>query len=220
MTKVKQSVTFENGREETDMLYNLEKIARTCYKSEDKMTEGSAKRLIKNLFNKNHMAIMEHEYITYRIICDRGVSHEIVRHRIANYAQESTRYVNYHNDKFDKQISVIDIATGFEYDLTNPKDLQIYNIWNDAMTAAEIYYMNMIEAGATPQEARSVLPNSVKTEIVVTMNIREWLHFLNLRTDKAAHPQMREIANMIKEDLIRRYPFIFGECAGLKEMEG
>ena len=216
MTKVKQSVTFENGREETDMLYNLEKIARTCYKSEDKMTEGSAKRLIKNLFNKNHMAIMEHEYITYRIICDRGVSHEIVRHRIANYAQESTRYVNYHNDKFDKQISVIDIATGFEYDLTNPKDLQIYNIWNDAMTAAEIYYMNMIEAGATPQEARSVLPNSVKTEIVVTMNIREWLHFLNLRTDKAAHPQMREIANMIKEDLIRRYPFIFGECAGLK----
>lgn len=210
---VKSKVIFEKGDNEKNMLHNLEKIARTCYKSEDKMTEGSAQRLIKNLFNRNHMAIMEHEYITYRIICDRGVTHEIVRHRIANYAQESTRYVNYSSDKYNSEINVIDIATGFNYNLKDEKDCKKYDEWMEAMEDAEAHYMKLIELGATPQEARSVLPNSTKTEIVVTMNIREWLHFLKLRTDKAAHPQMREVANMIKDDLLVRYPFIFGECA-------
>ena len=209
---VKSKVIFEKGDNEKNMLHNLEKIARTCYKSEDKMTEGSAQRLIKNLFNRNHMAIMEHEYITYRIICDRGVTHEIVRHRIANYAQESTRYVNYSSDKYNSEINVIDIATGFNYNLKDEKDCKKYDEWMKAMEDAEAHYMKLIELGATPQEARSVLPNSTKTEIVVTMNIREWLHFLKLRTDKAAHPQMREVANMIKDDLLVRYPFIFGEC--------
>ena len=111
-----------------DMVKERVEALRNTFAVEDKIMEGSAQRLIKNLFNRNHMAIMEHEYITYRIICDRGVTHEIVRHRIANYAQESTRYVNYSSDKYNSEINVIDIATGFNYNLKDEKDCKKY--WN------------------------------------------------------------------------------------------
>lgn len=198
-----------------DMVKKIEKIGRVCYKSEDKITEDSAETFIKNILNRGHESVIEHESISVRVICDRGVTHEIVRHRIASYSQESTRYCNYCKDKFGSQITCIDIATGFRYDLSDENDRKKYEIWQKAMEAAEKYYFQMIECGAKPQEARSILPNSLKTELVMTMNLREWRHFMRLRVAPYAHPQIRELAGMILEDFIGRFPVFFADLEEL-----
>lgn len=190
-----------NGEE---ILKHIELVGRVCYKSEDKITEDSAKKFIAVLIKRGHEAVIEHFNITVKFICDRGVSHEIVRHRIASYAQESTRYCNYNNDKFDGEITVI------EPFFLNKNSFN-YKAWYKAMQYAEATYMDMIADGATPQEARSVLPNSLKTEIVVTMNLREWRHFFKLRTAIAAHPQMREVAIPLLKELRNVIPVIFDD---------
>lgn len=186
---------------------NLEKIieqaGRVCWKSEERMCEGSEKVFIESLKNKNHMSVFEHGSITVKIICDRGVSHELVRHRIASFSQESTRYCNYSKNKFDNEITFIDPYTAFQNNSGN-RDL-----WIKAMEFSEKYYMEMIKNGATPQEARSVLPNSLKTEIVITANPREWMHIFDLRCSQQAHPQIREIMLKIKEDFIKMWPSLF-----------
>lgn len=191
------------------MLQRIERIGRVCYKSENKITEDSAEQFIRAIIRRGHESVIEHESLSVRVICDRGVTHEIVRHRIASYSQESTRYCNYTSDKFSNQISCIDIATGFHYDMNDPADRKKWEIWNSAMEAAEQHYFALIEAGAKPEEARSVLPNSLKTEIVMTMNLREWRHFLRLRGSRAAHPQMVEIAEQIREEFAKCYPVFF-----------
>lgn len=191
------------------MIKKIEKIGRVCYKSEDKIKEGSAEKFIAGIIKRGHESVIEHESITVKVICDRGVSHEIVRHRLASYSQESTRYCNYSNDKFGNQISCIDLATGFSYDLSNPEDQKKYDVWQKAMEAAEKYYFQMLELGAKPEEARSILPNSLKTEIVMTMDLREWRHFIKLRGSKAAHPQIREITKQISEEFAKRFPVFF-----------
>ena len=140
-----------------------------------------------------------------------SITHEIVRHRIASYSQESTRYCNYSNDKFGNEITVIDLASGFQYDLNNEKDRAKYEVWTEAMENAEKSYFKMIELGATPQEARSLLPNSLKTEIVITMNLRAWRNFFRLRCDSHAHPQMREVANMALNVFKERLPIFFSD---------
>ena len=124
---------------------------------------------------------------------------------------ESTRYCNYTRDKFGSQLVCIDIATGFRYNLEDPADRKKYDIWTKAMEAAEGFYFQLIEAGARPEEARSVLPNSLKTEIVMTMNLREWRHFLRLRSSKRAHPQIAEIASALLEEFSARYPVFFAD---------
>ena len=192
-----------------DILKSLEMIGRTCYKSEDKIKEGSAEKFLAAVVKSGHESVIEHKYISVRVVCDRGVTHEIVRHRLASYSQESTRYCNYTKDKFCREITVIDISTGFNYNLTDPVDREKYYIWNDAMRYAEKAYFKMIEVGAKPDEARSVLPNSLKTEIVMTMNFREWRHFLGLRLDPHAHPQIREVSRMILDEFYKRYPVFF-----------
>jgi thymidylate synthase (FAD) len=149
---------------------------------------------------------------TVKFICDRGVSHEIVRHRIASYSQESTRYCNYTDGKFGGQITFIDPCTGFGWDLETEKGESLWKYWCKAMDAAEWSYRKMLKHGATPQEARSVLPNSLKTELVITMNLREWRHFIRLRGSKAAHPQMQEVAHMIAAEFAKRYPVFFEDC--------
>ena len=209
MITVKPSIEIVSNNDYKEMLIKLEKIGRVCYKSEDYIKEGSAEKFLKGIVKRGHESVIEHESITVRVTCDRGVTHEIVRHRIASYSQESTRYCNYMNDKFSNQISCIDIATGFEYDLNDENDRKKYEIWNNAMNAAEQYYFQMIEAGAKPEEARSILPNSLKTEIVMTMNLREWRHFIRLRASKRAHPQIREITEMIRKEFAERYPVFF-----------
>lgn len=198
----------------SDILKKIEKIGRVCYKSEDRIQDGSAEKFIEGIIKRGHESVIEHESVSVKVICDRGVTHEIVRHRVASYSQESTRYCNYSKDKFGSQISVIDISTGFSYDMENPDDRQKYKIWHEAMESAEKFYFQMLEAGASPQEARSVLPNSLKTELVMTMNLREWRHFFRLRLGGGAHPQMKEISKLILEVFKRELPVFFYDIEG------
>ncbi len=200
------SPTFEilDCADEETMLKRLELFGRVCYKSEDRITKDSAAKFIGMILKSGHESVIEHEKITVRLVCDRGVTHELVRHRIASYSQESTRYCNYSQDKFGNEITFIEPCFW-------QKNSANYQVWQQAMEFAEKTYNKLIEDGATPQEARSVLPNSLKTEIVVTMNLREWRHFFRLRAAKRAHPQMREIALMLLRELQRRLPIIFGD---------
>lgn len=194
-----------------DMLQRIERIGRVCYKSEDKIEEGSAEKFIRGIIRRGHESVIEHESLSVKFICDRGVTHEIVRHRIASYSQESTRYCNYVKEKFGRQITVIDLASGFQYNLEDETDRKKYDVWTAAMEQAEKSYFQLIELGATPQEARSVLPNSLKTELAATMNLREWRHFFRLRADKTAHPQCREVAQLLLEKFAADYPVFFAD---------
>ena len=201
-----------------DELKHIEKIGRVCYKSEGKITEDgeSAKKFVKMLIDRGHEAMIEHSSLSVKFVVDRGVSHELVRHRIASFAQESTRYVNYSLEKFGNEINVIDIHDGINLDnkmknMDSDTILAIMNEWCLAMEDAEKHYMKMIELGATPQIARSVLPNSTKTEITITANYREWRNFFKLRVPNTAHPQMREITIPLLKELKRRLPIIFDD---------
>lgn len=206
MQIIKPSIEIIDMDSYESILKKIEKIGRVCYKSEEKIAEGSAEKFIRALLTRQHESVIEHESVTVRMICDRGVTHEIVRHRIASYSQESTRYCNYAGDKFGSQITVIDLAGGFQYDLSDECDRAKYEVWKTAMEQAETAYFRMLELGATPQEARSVLPNSLKTEIVVTMNLRSWRNFFRLRIDSHAHPQMREVAQLLFREFQEKLP--------------
>ena len=197
---------------------HIETVARTCYKSEDKITDESAPKMVRGLIKSQHTAMIEHAHITVKFFCDRGVSHEAVRHRLASFAQESTRYCNYSADKFDSQITYIDLRGGIE---NHPRmknmdaDLvaAIYQEWIDACLDAERHYNKMIQLGAPPEIARSVLNNSTKTELVITMNLREWIHFFNLRvlgTTGAPHPQIKECALPVLAVFAEALPEVFG----------
>ena len=187
-----------------NILRKIEKAGRVCYKSEDKITNESAKVFIQNILISGHESVIEHEKISVRIICDRGVTHEIVRHRIASYSQESTRYCNYSKDKFGNELTFIRPCFWDERSET-------YQIWIQEMQMIEEAYNKMIELGAKPQEARTILPNSLKTEIIVTMNLREWRHFFRLRTSEQAHPQMREVAIMLLKEFRKRIDILFDD---------
>lgn len=190
-----------NGKE---ILKKIELCGRVCYKSEDRITEDSAAKFISNILNSGHESVIEHEKITVRIICDRGVSHEIVRHRIASYSQESTRYCNYYKDKFGNELTLIKPVFWDE----SSKE---YELWYNSMQNMENTYNELIAMGVKPQEARSILPNSLKTEIVVTMNLREWRHFFKLRTAERAHPQMREVACAMLDEFKKLIPVVFDD---------
>lgn len=193
------------------ILKHIERIGRVCYKSEDRITDDSCVAFVRMLIERGHEAMIEHYSFSVKFICDRGVSHEIVRHRLASFAQESTRYCNYSRKMFGSEITVIKpcfFEDGGE--MVGNK----YYIWQNAMDKAEKMYFFLINLGCPPQEARSVLPNSLKTEIVMTANLREWRHFLRLRTSKAAHPQMREIAVPLLEELKRLIPVVFDDIDG------
>lgn len=187
-----------------EILKHIELCGRVCYKSEDKITPESAKTFVANILKRGHESVLEHYDISVRFICDRGVSHEIVRHRIASYSQESTRYVNYSAGKYGGDIAFIKPCFWSE-------DSPHLAAWERAMKCAEEIYNLMIENGCTPQEARSVLPNSLKTEIICTMNLREWRHFFKLRTAKAAHPQMREVTIPLLVEFKQLIPIVFDD---------
>ena len=216
MRTVEASVEFINPPEYSVVLDTIEKVGRTCYKSEHLITEDSAEGFVRRLIQRGHEAMIEHGSVTMRFINDRGVSHEEVRHRIASFGQESTRYCNYSKDKFDGEVTYIDIERGMELDATVSKlpfevKLAIIHEWMVACLDAERHYMRMLELGATPQIARSVLNNSTKTELCITMNFREWRHFIRLRNDHTAHPQMREVAQQALDMLYEKYPVFFEE---------
>ena len=216
MIIVKPSIEILSDTDYQTMLKKIERIGRVCYKSEDHIKDGSAETFIRGIIKRGHESVIEHESVSVRVVCDRGVTHEIVRHRIASYSQESTRYCNYSKDKFGNQITCIDLATGFSYDLDDENDRKKYEVWQKAMEAAEQYYFQMLELGAKPEEARSILPNSLKTEIVMTMNLREWRHFIRLRSANAAHPQMRQVSDLILKKFSEEYPLFFRDLAEKK----
>jgi thymidylate synthase (FAD) len=184
------------------ILKKIEKCGRTAYKSEDKITLDSAKNFVAGIMKRGHESVIEHVSITVKFVCDRGVTHELVRHRLCAFTQESTRYCNYNK----KGMTVIDPSSTFW--LNNDF---CYDHWLNHMVECEKVYNTLINHGATPQEARSVLPNSLKTEIVTTANLREWRHILQLRTAKSAHPQMREMMIPLLRDFKRLIPVIFDD---------
>lgn len=206
MKVINPSVILEQEINPVLVMKHIEKAGRVCYKSENMISDGTDEKFIKKILERGHESVIEHVSLTFRIICDRGVTHELVRHRIASYSQESTRYCNYSKDKFGNELTFI--RPCFWDD-----DCVQYKLWEQAMRQVEESYFALIKEGALPQEARSVLPNSLKTEILVTMNLREWRHFLKLRTSKAAHPQMRQVAVMIYDILSEKLPIIFKDIA-------
>jgi thymidylate synthase (FAD) len=212
------------------ILKRLELCSRTCYKSEDKIGEDSAGKLLLRNIESGHESVIEHEKVTVRIICDRGVTHEIVRHRIASYSQESTRYCNYKSkgikfiDPFffspDGPKKLVSVPNGWmngnrEINInqeSDKKEINEFDVWFMAMLISEWAYNTLVtDFGRTPQEARSVLPNSLKTEIVITYDLREWRHFFKLRTSAAAHPQMREITIPLLQKFKEMIPVIFDD---------
>ena len=198
------------------ILANIATAGRVCYQSEPTSDDAT---FVRKLIERGHESVLEHEKISVRLICDRGVTHEIVRHRIASYSQESTRYCNYSKGKFDGEITFIDISDGIVLcpvtsKLGGEAIASIVLEWWNACKDAERHYMRMIELGASPQIARSVLNNSTKTEIVITFNLREWRHFFRLRCDPAAHPQMREVTNLMLGEFKKAVPVVFDDLEG------
>lgn len=189
------------------VLQKIEAAARTCYKSEGKIQEGSAAKLVAGLIKSGHEAMLEHASVTVKFVVDRGISHELVRHRLASFAQESTRYCNYSKDDFGSEITFI-IPDYLEYKSEG------WNIWKESMKQAEDAYFKMLDFGLSPQQARAVLPNSLKTEVVMTANLREWRHFFKLRalgTTGKPHPQMLEVVVPLLEDMKNLIPVVFDD---------
>jgi thymidylate synthase (FAD) len=197
-----------DGPDAKNAIYQLiEQAGRTCYKSESAITPESAAAFIQKIVKNHHEAMLEHASMTVKFIVDRGVSHELVRHRLASFAQESTRYCNYSKNKFGNEITVIS-PYFFE------ENAKMYDIWKNAMKNAEKAYLDLLNGGASPQEARSVLPNSLKTEVIVTANMREWRHFFKLRAageTGAPHPQMAEVAIPLLRKCKEYMPELFSD---------
>lgn len=188
-------------------LKEIERAGRTCYKSEKNITDKSAKDFVKRLISNGHEAMLEHSSLSVKFICDRGVSHELVRHRLASFAQESTRFCNYSQDRFGNELTFIKPCFWEETSIN-------YLTWVKIMDNVEKTYLELLNRGAEPQQARSILPNSIKTEIIMTANYREWRHFLNLRAARAtgpAHPQMEELAVPLLKELCNLIPNVFDD---------
>jgi thymidylate synthase (FAD) len=214
MRIIKQSMVLEQIT--PNALQLIEQAGRTCYKSEDRITDTSALAFVEMIDKVEHESVLEHAVATFRMITDRGVTHEIVRHRIASYSQESTRYCNYNKDKFGNELTII-LPVWFypeASDSLDPQRILQYQIWEESICQAEQHYFALINQGQKPQEARSVLPNSLKTEIVMTANFREWRHFFKLRCSPKAHPQMRELALQGLATMKKEVPLLFDKING------
>ncbi len=196
---IRPKVILETKVSGVKMLQTIEKFGRLSHKSENKMTKDSYKIFLKRLLSWGHESVLEHISISVRFICDRGVTHELVRHRLAAYTQESTRYCNYSGN--------IQFIQPLFYKKGSPE----YKIWYQSCLEAANNYNKLIQLDSFPEEARSVLPNSLKTEIVATYNLREWRHVFEMRCQKAAHPQMREIMIPVLKLFQKKIPLIFDD---------
>ena len=187
----------------------IEKCARNCYKSEGAICEGSAEKMVKKLIELNHTAMLEHYNITVKITCDLGCYKDLTRHRHASFAIESTRYCNYHKDKYGSEITVIKPCH-------IPENSEMYDAWLKGMQEIEKLYMKMVENGAKADQARMLLPHSVKADVVMTANLREWRHIFALRTASAAHPTVQQIMKMLLAEFKANIPVVFDDiCCDL-----
>lgn len=204
MKIISQGFKYVDNVNGVKILKKIEKMSRICYKSEDRITDKSYIDAVKHLVERGHESPLEHCSISIIITCDRGVSHELVRHRIASYSQESTRYCNYSRDKFGNELTFI-----------MPKfPLGIPATFLHTLKECETTYFTLLSNGIKPEIARAVLPNCLKTEVGVTMNLRSWRNFFKLRTAKTAHPQMRELALMIWKSFRDKIPIVFDDIQG------
>lgn len=199
-----QILTPLNPESAAQILQSIERAGRTCYKSEDRMTPESASRFVTDIVQvKHHESVIEHVSISVLFVVDRGVSHELVRHRLASFSQESTRYCNYSKGKFGSELTLV----------KPPLEGDNLAAWHGAMVEASHYYMKLVDAGVSPQLARSVLPNSLKTEVVMTANLREWRHVFRLRCSAAAHPQMQQVMRPLLRQFQMALPEVFCDIA-------
>lgn len=218
MKVIEPSYTIERIDSADTIIRLLEAAARNCYKSEKETTIKEAKEFLSTkIMDSGHHSVIEHISITVRIICDRGISHELVRHRIASFSQESTRYCNYGKGKHGNELTLIrpffwEPEEGDCLKVRAHKNQQRMR-WSDSMKQVEKIYMQMIQDKVPPQEARSVLPNSLKTEVIMTTNLRSWRNFFQQRVAPAAHPQMRQIAQPMLDDFKIRVPLIFDDIS-------
>ena len=189
-------------------LKDIERAGRTCYKSENNITDDSCIKFCKMLCERGHEAMIEHSQLSVKFIVNRAIANEIVRHRLFSFAQESSRYCNYSKDKFGSEIKVI------EPEGLLPSNSSVYQFWYESCRNAEDAYMALLYENVKPETARDVLPLSTATEIVVTGNIREWRHFFSLRSsckNTAAHPQMRSLCDDLLNDLKSKIPVLFDD---------
>lgn len=200
MKFVKQEVSCNYPENPISMLRRLERAGRISHKSEDNITEDSYKSFLKMLIKLGHESVLEHATLSVHAITERGISHEIVRHRIGSYTQESTRYCNYANDKFDGELTLI--ASDDILDDSYALECLLYT---------ETCYKHLIKKGIRPEMARDILPNCLKTEIIMTYNIRSWRHFFKERLNKNAHPKIRELAMLILKDFHKNIPVLFDD---------
>lgn len=215
MTIIDPSFTWLGNAPDGDqMLANIAAAGRVCYQSESKSDDAA---FVRKRIKQKHESVLEHEKISVRIICDRGVSHELVRHRIASYSQESTRYCNYSKGKFGSELTFI--RPYWDDRSISAEMIRLRACWQEACLNAEWSYKKMIDAGCTPEAARAVLPNCLKTEVVMTANLREWRHFFKLRCAPAAHPDMRIIANMLLTAFKDVVPVVFDDIEGGQQYE-
>lgn len=210
----------------TKIMKNIEKACRTCYRSEDKITEDSYKTLLKNCINRGHESVLEHEKITIQMICDIGVYKDLTRHRHASFSIESTRFCNYNKDKFDNQLHLIEpvfyenswneaITLGSAISINEQKSYY----WYDCMKNIEQTYNAMIELGSIPDEARMILPHSTAATVTMTANIREWKHILELRSTKHAHPSVQQVMIPLLLYFKEKMPEIFNSIEYNKEFD-
>lgn len=204
MKIIEPSVELIDDFDAAAVMKKIERAGRVCYKSEGNIKDDSAEKFIRGIIKRGHESVIEHATVSFKIICDRGVTHELVRHRLASYSQESSRYCDYSAGKFGGELTFIKPCFWSEDD-------DNFKLWSSTMAQLEKNYLELRAGGAKPEEARSILPNSLKTEIFVTMNLREWRHFLKLRTAAAAHPQMREVALKIYQILVEKLPAVFDD---------
>lgn len=210
MRIIQPSVEFVSPVDGVAVLKRIEKCGRVCYQSDHLITNRSYTDFAKMILRNGHESVLEHASFSLSFICDRGITHEIVRHRIASYSQESTRYCNYAKKQFNAEITVIEPCF-------LQKGTDGYSIWEKSCMEAEEAYFNLLNYGCTAQEARAVLPTCLKSQITMTANIREWRHFFKLRCSPAAHPQMREVANMALQLVCKTIPVLFDDIGGDEE---
>lgn len=201
MKIIEPSIQVENV-DYKQIMKNLERACRTCYRSEGKITEESYKTLLKNCINRGHESILEHEKVTIRMMCDIGVYKDLTRHRIASFSIESTRYCNYGKDKFDNQIKFIKPVNMDE-------GTELYKKWYSTCEIIEKNYVEMSNLGATPDQLRMLLPHSTAAEVTMTANIREWKHIFSLRCTNHTHPAVEQLMIPLLLKFKKEMPEIF-----------
>lgn len=217
MKLVKQNFQIIDDLNGERILRKLERIGRLCYKSEERINDSSYKQFLRDKIDLGHESIIEHEFFTVLFTTDRGVTHEIVRHRLASYTQESTRYCNYTNeDKFDGGLTFIDPAISMELcpktnKLSTDARSMVYSYLLKTFQNAETTYNDLVLNGVSPQIARGCLPTDLKAEIYMTANLREWRHFFKMRTSKPAHPKMKELTIPLLFAVRTLIPIVFDD---------